>query len=234
MADYTKVTELIRLYSDFEKDNPSGDFSEFGRWLSCTIENSSEPKMFSEKRKSIPPDNMEHFLDQHLRTMHKDKPLNVQVAILIGRLNKFSRMYIKKAYGDDDISLTLDEFQFLATAASINNPRKTDIITLNIFEATTGTEILKRLIKLNYLKQAQSKDDKRSKIISLTTKGEKVLWSALGHMKNIGNLITANLDQHQLNRLLEILEYLNDFHARIFLNHKEESIQSIIKNNIKN
>jgi DNA-binding MarR family transcriptional regulator len=81
---------------------------------------------------------------------------------------------------------------------------------------------------LNFVKESTSKEDKRSKLLKLTPLGEKTLFKAYEFMSNSGALLSANLTDHQKSELIPILDYLNSFHANLYLNHKDDDVKDLI------
>jgi hypothetical protein len=79
------------------------------------------------------------------------------------------------------------------------------------------------------VKESVSKEDKRSKLLRLTSQGEKTLFKAFQLMSNVGILISANLSTTQKTELISMMDYLNDFHANLYLNHKESALEELIK-----
>ena len=61
----------------------------------------------------------------------------------------------------------------LATIHPEKNPKKTEVIYANLFELSSGTDMLNRMKKRGLIKEYDDQVDKRSKRIELTPKGEK-------------------------------------------------------------
>ncbi len=222
---YTKITELIEKWGEYEKIYPNPQLAEFGNWLSNQDQKQKVGDTLLKKQRdyAVQWDSYEEGLKHH----HKQKSSAVQIGILIGRLNKYARMYSKKAL--HHLSLNLDEFTFLATTLHLKNPKKSDVILMNLFEPTSGTEILRRLIKLNYIKEYANKDDMRSKLLKITALGEKTLQKAFEEMSKVGMLVVANLTEKQREEVIHVLDYLNEFHVNLFMNHKEDSVEEMIQ-----
>jgi DNA-binding MarR family transcriptional regulator len=197
----------------------------FGKWLSTNDDKQSIPLNVQKKTEKFHKgwESHEHGLKNH----HRDKNTEVQIGILIGRLSRYGKMYAKKAL--QPLNLDLEEFTFLGSIYHMENPKKSDVILMNLFEPTSGTEILRRLINLNLVKESVSKEDKRSKLLRLTPQGEKILFKSFQLMGEVGTLVSANLTNAQKQELISIMDYLNDFHANLYLNHKEEKLEELIK-----
>jgi DNA-binding MarR family transcriptional regulator len=222
---YNKITELIQKWGEYESIYPNPQLSDFGKWLSTQDQKQKKTDTILKKE--------ERYLtkwgsyEEGLKHHHDMKSNEVQIGMLIGRLSKYGRMYAKKAL--HPLEMNLDEFTFLAAVLHLDNPKKSDVINLNLFEPTSGTEILRRLIKLGYVKESINKADKRSKLLKITASGEKTIFKAFEIMTKVGTLVAANLSEKQKTELISMLDYLNDFHVHLYLNHKEDSVEDISK-----
>jgi DNA-binding MarR family transcriptional regulator len=222
---YNKITELIQKWGEYESLYPNPKLSDFGQWLSS-----------QGKKQKIAPNVLKKgeqyatkwsSYEEGLKHHHDMKSNDVQIGMLIGRLSKYGRIYAKKAL--HDLEMNLDEFTFLAAVLHLDNPKKSDVINLNLFEPTSGTEILRRLIKLGYVKESINREDKRSKLLKMTASGEKTIFKAFEQMTKVGTLVSANLSEQQKKELISMMDYLNDFHVHLYLNHKEDSVEEISK-----
>ncbi|HWZ23523.1 MAG TPA: MarR family winged helix-turn-helix transcriptional regulator [Cytophagaceae bacterium] len=222
---YNKITDLIQKWGEYENLYPNPELSDFGKWLSTQDEKDKTPATILKKQEKY---SKKWSSYEEGLTHHQDMKSNdVQIGMLIGRVSKFGRMYAKKVL--QPLSLNLDEFTFLAATHHLEKPKKSDVININLFEPTSGTEILRRLIKLNYVKEYANKDDKRSKLLKMTALGEKTILKAFEAMQKVGTLVAANLSEKQKVEIITALDYLNDFHINLYLNHKEDSVEDMIK-----
>ncbi len=227
---YNKITELIQKWGEYENLYPNPQLSDFGRWLSTQDQKQKTAPTVLKKGEqyAVKWSSYEEGLKHH----HDMKSDEVKIGMLIGRLNKFGRMYAKKTL--HSLNMNIDEFTFLAAVLHIENPKKSDVINVNLFEPTSGTEILRRLIKLGYVKESINKEDKRSKLLKITASGEKTIFKAFEEMTKVGTLVAANLSDKQKTELISILDYLNDFHVHLYLNHKEDSVEEMSKKYLGN
>ena len=53
-------------------------------------------------------------------------------------------------------------------------------------------------------------------------------------MTKVGTLVSANLSEKQKTELISMLDYLNDFHVHLYLNHKEDSVEEMSKKYLGN
>jgi DNA-binding MarR family transcriptional regulator len=80
---------------------------------------------------------------------------------------------------------SFEDFAFLNSINKLERPRKTDVINSNFVELSSGLLIIGRLKKNGWISEKGDETDKRSKRLSLSTKGRKVLEQVY---KRIGEL----------------------------------------------
>jgi len=226
---YSKAAKLINYLEAYEKENGSTSLQDFGKWLAFHGDSDDLVDKKTEKKEHY--SNKWNSYEEGLRSQHSHRADVVQIGILIGRLAKYARLYAKRSL--NALQLNLDEFTFLASIFHLVEPKKSDIIHLNLMEPTSGTEILRRLINLNYIKEYLNKDDKRSKLVKITPKGQKVILKAFSLMGNVGTLVSANLSEKQKKEVIAIMTYLNEFHVDLYLNNREDKVEEMIAKYIK-
>ncbi|NAS13894.1 MarR family winged helix-turn-helix transcriptional regulator [Poritiphilus flavus] len=139
--------------------------------------------------------------------------LTAEAAELIFRLNKFIRIYGKPVLQDVGLN-SMDEFVILAFLLENRESPKKEIIGENLIEFTTGMDMLKRMIKTGLLSERINPADKRQKIISLSQKGQEVLFLILERFKNITDVL-GDLEIKEREILLNTLKRLNSFHTSL-------------------
>ncbi len=162
--------------------------------------------------------------------------LDDALTYLIVRMNRYLRFYFKRVFDSDKSrfetaarDLSLDELGFLMVTEQLENPKKSEVIALNLFEPTTGTEILRRLIQMELITQHDNPNDKRSKILNITPKGREVISEAIKHVKYVGALMGAGLDEQQKRHINLLLTFLNARHGRIFLNQRDFDLTEMLE-----
>ncbi|HAI76132.1 MAG TPA: hypothetical protein DCM08_07770 [Microscillaceae bacterium] len=217
---YQDILEVVQAYAQFKSHNPEGTLKSFGLWLLKPDFMKPDAIATEKQRQPIMPEKI-------YEKLANERSIEQEIGYLFGRLNRYARAYAKKGFGQQ-LDLSLDEFGFLAGAGFLRNPTKSALINETLSELTTGTEIMRRLIKLGYLKETNNEEDKRSKRIHLTPEGEQALNIALAQIGKMAKLICANLNETQKETLLEILVYLDQFHLEHFFKNKNLSIEEII------
>ncbi len=153
---------------------------------------------------------------------------NVEVASLIGYMNRYAKIYTKKALENMPIQ-SIDEFTYLAILMSQGAMSKTDLITRNVHEKTTGMEIIKRLVKLNLIQQTDDTKDKRSQIINITEGGQLMMYRVFAEMEKVSSIVKANLTASELMTLIALLQKLDVFHRHIYDHEKSINLDSILE-----
>ncbi|TAG89506.1 MAG: MarR family transcriptional regulator [Bacteroidetes bacterium] len=148
----------------------------------------------------------------------KTENLESEITALIISMYRYGKNYIKKALADTPLQ-TSDDFTYLVSL--MKSPMtKTALIDNNIQEKPTGIEIIKRLLKNQWIEEENNPKDKRSKLVFLTEKGRNTLLQTFEKMLKVSEIIAADLELTEKWQLLFILKKLEAFHKPIFLNQK--------------
>ncbi len=141
---------------------------------------------------------------------------------------RYAKDYIKKALSDSQLQ-TVEEFSYLVVLMIHKELSKTELILENAMAKTSGTEVIKRLLKKELIVQFDDKKDRRSQLVTITSKGLKEMKRVFPRMQMASDIISGNLspsEQQMLNFLLDKLEH---YHNIIFMNHREASLEQILK-----
>jgi DNA-binding MarR family transcriptional regulator len=155
---------------------------------------------------------------------------DTDIARLVSLMNRYSKGYIKKALKDSLIQ-TSEEFTFLIILLSHGSLSKTELITKNVVEKTSGTEVIKRLLNQQLLTQFDDEHDKRSQRVTVTDKGRAEVMQLLPKMQLVGNVVVGNLTTTEKQTLLYLLKKLDYHHNDIFMNHKEDDLANLVAKN---
>ena len=193
---------LIEAWETFLHTNPNNSLVDFGHWL---IENKS-----NEKQKAIIDNKLENLFDKNSGEYNFSFKSS-EAAFLIWRLSKFVRHYTKPILTEKGLS-GQDDFAILAQIDFLKSCSKKDAIEANIIEASTGIEIIKRLVKQKLIVEKQNKEDKRQMLISLTSKGQDLLRSIYVGFLSIQDVL-ADMEKEERMILIPILKRLDTFHS---------------------
>lgn len=156
----------------------------------------------------------------------------------IGRLfvfmSRYAKSYIKKALKETPLQ-TAEDFTALAILMTHDHLSKSELINYNLQEKTSGTEVIRRLISANLVRQWDDVKDKRSKHIAITDAGKTLLYGVFEDMNNVGKMITGQLTIAEKITLQHLLQKLENFHLA---HYEKKTISSkndlrvFIKNNL--
>lgn len=154
------------------------------------------------------------------------KYAEVEFSTLLTGLYRFAKHYTKKAFINTSIK-TIDEFGFLATLLKEGNLLKNELINKHLLEISSGSEILKRLIKKGLVLEHPDENDKRAKRVSLTKEGTEEIMNAFDDMHKVSEIIIGNLNEAELNEALSVFEKLNYFHHHIHETDRNTSLNEL-------
>ncbi len=141
-------------------------------------------------------------------------------------LGRSSQLLIRKGLGDFP-ELANEEFTYLYRLKDEPFLTKIQLIEKNGHEKQTGTQIIKRLLEAGFLEEKNDKDDKRSKRLNLTKKGEEIFHASVSNVNLISKILSGKLDKVEKNEFLRILKKLNEFHYHIYVDYKNSNINQI-------
>jgi DNA-binding MarR family transcriptional regulator len=209
MSNTSVIAQLITRFQDFEKEVKEPSIEGFSYWL--------------QHQKNTSP-NLKHHLKMGVKDGYANEGVNEidsAVGILLGMLNKYAKHYSKIALEHLPLN-TIDEFGYLAHLSTHQKITKTELILRSLDGKTTGTDIIRRLVRQGLAKEIINPKDKRSKLLQITEKGKKIVFKAYTKMGAVSIKITGNLNKSEKKQLLQILSKLELYHK---YNEKNISIE---------
>ncbi len=205
MAPYARIHELLTYFEAFEREEKSQDLKAFSLWL-----------YRQENRRTGPPseEQMQKMVGVGKYTFYHDFSTEKKLGILIGRLARFARNYAKKAMQGLPIT-TLDEFTYLAGITGDYTPSKSELINAHYMEMTSGSEIIRRLVKMGLVEEITDAADKRLKRLRITPEGEAVRSRAIEQMGEVAQLVAGNLTDDEKAQAVALLTQLDSFHVDV-------------------
>lgn len=152
----------------------------------------------------------------------------VEFSTLLTGLYRYSNRYLKQVFKDTELR-SIDEFGFLASLLRAGDLSKSDLINEHLLEITTGTELIKRLIHRGLMSEFTDPKDKRTRRVSITSKGREQLFRVFEGMFGVSELIRGNLDDDELSHCLSVMAKLSHFHADIFENDRNSPLEDIYR-----
>lgn len=194
------IREILEYVEKYEEEVGNIDLKEFSIYL---------------RDKVIPNEaaNLSSSFDRDDFKNYRTYP-EVEFSTLLTGLFRFAKHYTKKAF-QDTVIRTIDEFGFLATLLKEGSLLKNELITQHLLEISSGSEVLKRLIKNGLVQEFKDDKDKRAKRVSLTEAGKQEIFKAFGDMHKVSEIVIGNLTKKELINTLSVLNKLTFFHQHI-------------------
>jgi DNA-binding MarR family transcriptional regulator len=108
-----------------------------------------------------------------------------------------------------------------------DNLRKSELITKQVMEKTSGSEVISRLIKRGMIAETADQNDKRSIRVAITKSGRDEILKILPLMSTVTKIVVGNLSVEEINTLSYLLKKLDYFHNDIYLNKKGQTLSDI-------
>ncbi len=199
---YQLIKEVIDLMEKFETIADTASYSKdiigFKRWI------------YDQERGSYNP-----YIEVDWEGKENGRSPESEINTLIVHMNRYAKTYSKSAIYDTAFS-TQEEFIYLIILRALGTMTKTELIKKNIQEKPVGMQIINRLISQGWIQQNSSLEDKRSKVISITTKGIETLENSMGKIRQATKIVTGNLSDGEKMQLIKLLQKLDRFHQSIY------------------
>lgn len=180
--NYTLLKKVLELLEVYEEEHSSEKVEDFTIWLNNIL--------FTAKSHGS-------------HSAHDELVLSFKVMFL----NKELKKQTKNVLSTSRIS-SIDEYSFLLHLDYQESFRKMELVDIHNLEAPTGIEIIKRLLKNQFIEEFADKDDKRAKRIKLTTKGRTELKRLKPKMDLIFSTFSESLGLNEKIQLSGILDKL--------------------------
>lgn len=192
----SKLVELVNLWAAHSAENPDLSIEDFCvKVLASRAATQMPPVPIGEDRTMTP-----NRIDAYL-------------GMLIGKLNKYTHLYFKKAFHGMVIS-HLEDVVYLKVLSGMGSPRKTDLIGTMVSEFPSGIDVIKRLITAGFADEVPDEQDRRSKRLHITASGQEFLASAVPQLDRVAELAFGQLSHGEKSLLLNLLGRLDHFHSQ--------------------
>lgn len=183
-----EIIEYLRKF-EIEKGQEPKDIKEFALWLSQFMFESHN----------------------HLESNQKESDIDMELTFLLIMQSKHYKMYCKEALINTEIN-SPDEYSFLYHLSLVDSFRKMELIHIHLLEAPSGIEVIKRLLKKDFIEEFDDKDDKRAKRVRITNKGRKETDKITPQMKSVYSKMTAEISLKEKLYAVSLLKEVNDYH----------------------
>lgn len=201
-----KTVSLVNAWAAFEEKHPDGDLDDFCRhWLASH----NKTKVKGPMAGGVIPPRADGLLLK-----------------LIGRIHKLNMSYMSNALEGTGLN-QIEEFGILLTIQQEKNPRKTDIIYANLFELSSGTDMLNRLKKRKLIREYADKTDRRSKRMELLPAGEKAIVLCMARAGKVARMMTNDLTEDDKELAIQLLKNIEIKFSALWQQHKGQSFDAI-------
>ena len=203
--------DLLLQVKDFENSKackPNCNVDDFRIWL-------NDKKYTEESPTKL-------FRNEKHKVFYTENEICKQVLLL----SRYSKQLIRKGLGDFP-ELANEEFTYLYRLKDESDLTKIQLIERNGHEKQTGMQIIKRLLEYGLIEEKNDSEDKRSKRLKLTKKGEEMFHESIEKVNTTSKILSGKLVDTEKNELLRILKTLNEFHAHLYSEHKNSDINTI-------
>jgi DNA-binding MarR family transcriptional regulator len=194
-----KTVELVNQWGAYEENHPQGSIEDFCR----------------------------HYLAQQQQQKTQGTLVGGVVPSfndglllkIIGRIQKLNMNYANLALKGSELN-QIEEYGILQTIKLEKNPKKTEIIYANLFELSSGTDMLTRLMKRGLIKEYEDTEDKRSKRMELTAKGEKAIEDTKSKIFKNATLLMNDLSDDDKALCIQLLKGVEIKFSALWQKHK--------------
>lgn len=202
------TVKLVNSYAAFEESHPDSGIEDFCRyWLASRRTKEKTDNLFGGE---MPPRE------------------DIILAKLIDRISRIHMIYIQIAMNGMKIQ-HFEEFSLLSAIAHLKTPRKTEVIYHTINELSTGLNLLAGMKKRGYINEQDDPEDKRSKRLSLTPKGKKILQGCYERFSKIPELLFKDMNHEDIQLCIQLLKNIDLKFSRLWQNDKGRSLEEISK-----
>jgi DNA-binding MarR family transcriptional regulator len=203
-----KTRDIVNLWADFEAKHPNSNIDDFCRY-----------QLIRKREKS----NKQPFVGGAVPT----HPAGILLKIM-GRIHKINMVYAYAALAGTGVN-QLEEFGMMLIIQQEKNPRKTEVIFSMLMELSSGTDMLKRLINKKFVTESDDKDDKRSKRLTLTTKGAKTIEDCKVRVGKLAKMVLSNMEEDDIQLCIKLLKATEQKLSSGFQETKGQSFEEIHK-----
>lgn len=126
------------------------------------------------------------------------------LSIYIRKISKFLLAYSKKLLQNTPLH-NVEDYAYLKVIEQMPNITKTNLILEMNSEFTSGIEIIKRLINMDFIEEFQDEHDKRSKNLRITENGRMILLENDPNMAKVGQLVFGHLSVSEIQAIYDLL-----------------------------
>jgi DNA-binding MarR family transcriptional regulator len=207
MKSYTLIHQLIDLVAKMEQESDGRELSltDFSGFLASHTAAPVPAPVGSEVRFGVAEPEAQEIAFQ----------IDNNIGRLVVFMSRYAKFYIKKALEGTPLQ-TAEDFTCLAILLTHPHLSKKELISYNLQEKTSGSEVIRRLLNAGLVSQTGNLQDKRGKHIAITPTGKALLYKVFVDTNYVGRMVTADLSRAEKLTLNYLLQKLENFHYRVY------------------
>lgn len=202
-----KTAELVKLWAEYETHYPEAGIDDFCHYF------------------------LIHEREKHHAINFSDSPMPPNkssiVIKMLGRIVKLHSTYALIALKECGLS-SFDEFLYLSSILNDTNPKKTVVIYANFNELSSGLLIIDRLKNKELVYEQEDNEDKRSKRLTLTAKGQAVLLICYQKIRLINDMFFKDMPEDDMQLCIQMLAPIEAKFASKWLVDKGKSLDLLV------
>jgi DNA-binding MarR family transcriptional regulator len=202
-----KTAELVNEWVRFEEKFKEGTIEEFCRHY---LIRQREKKEIGQNFKGVIPPMVDAYL-----------------AKLLGTILNFMNVYIDSAVKEIPEIKRADDFYMLNNIVNLGEARKTDIINNQFMELSSGIDLINRLLKAKLIHERIDPKDKRSRLISATDKGERVVKKCYEYFSKTAEITFWGMSIDDKKLCIQLLRGVEIKHSKIALGMRGKTLNEI-------
>jgi len=214
MKSYQLVRELLDLVEKFEQEGEgvAPTLTDFAGFLVNHLEEQDATTTTLDVR----------FGEEEQETQQMAYQLDNSIARLFIYMSRYAKFYIKKALEGTALR-SAEDFTALAILFTHESLSRSELISRNLQEKPSGTEVIGRLLQARLIQQWDDENDKRTKRVAITNEGKELLYHVFQDMNQVSKMVTGSLSAAEKFTLRYLLQKLENFH---YHHHELKTIKS--------
>jgi DNA-binding MarR family transcriptional regulator len=196
-----KSLEFLEAYCLFAKERKHSEdikLTDFALWL------------LDGKKESVYTDGVKS------KNNLSENEIEEEISRLLVLMYRYAKGHIK-TYLSDFPEIIQEDFTYLYALKRAGSLTKTQLIEINVHEKTSGLEIIRRLLNSGLIEESIDDEDRRSKRLFLTKKGDSMFKRIKAVTRKVAKLITGKLSFKEKEQMHMMLLKLDLFHQPLFL-----------------
>jgi DNA-binding MarR family transcriptional regulator len=200
-----EIVKALQQWADYRRDHPESTFEDFCRF-----------HLASHKKNDL----------KALAETEGPPDLDSLFMMTVARSTLAFWVYMRIAIRGTPLS-SIESIMLCAALHNLGESRKGDVINHSMIEISTGTGILNRLIEKGIINQRVDGEDKRSKLLSLSTAGQSALKKCFKMAGLAREIFLVDTTDDDKRIVAQILNPLQKKHSKLAVESKGKTIEEI-------